>query len=90
LGHRPSVDAQHDRPHELGIWNDDQSASGGTYVDNQIVWTNNAGANDKIIVCGDVQQSIAMTANDFACGPNYTSCTGDGDCDSACYDIVGY
>jgi hypothetical protein len=73
-----------------GIWNDDQGASGSSYVDNRIVWTNNAGADDKIIVCGDVQQSIAMTANDFACGPNYTLCTGDGDCDSACYDIVGY
>lgn len=73
-----------------GGWNDDQGASGSSYVDNRIEWTDNAGTDDKVVVCGDVQQSISMTANDYACGASYTLCTGGGDCDSACWDIVGY
>ncbi len=73
-----------------GTWNDDQGASGASYVDNRIEWTDNAGSDDKIIVCGDVQQSISMTANDYACGASYSLCTGGGDCDSPCWDIAGY
>lgn len=72
-----------------GAWNDEQGQSGSTYLSNAMSWTNNAGADDRIIICGDVQLSITMLQHTGDC-PNATTITlcenGAGDCDGECWE----
>lgn len=73
-----------------GAWATDTPASGSTYQTCKLEVTQNSATNDRIIACVDWEVSYDMAnASPPQChGQNAKLCTTD--CDTACFDIVGY
>lgn len=74
-----------------GSWTSGLSASGSLYKTNKTWLTHNGGTDDRAILCGDVRTKYEMQdISAGSChGPNVSLCTGNGDCDSPCFDCVG-
>ncbi|HRC86748.1 MAG TPA: hypothetical protein PK413_14165 [Thermoanaerobaculia bacterium] len=78
-----------------GSWKTGRSASGSTYLYNKSWLANNAGTDDRAILCGDTYTSATMSdvsapfCNDNS--GNVSLCTGGvgSECSSACFHCVG-